>query len=142
MAEQAAADKPEATVRAGKNEQGSSSQEENTSGTNKETPKSGTMKKFGATSAPAGTSSFGMASKSGGDQFGFSGRMKLAGSSHGTDHERTKEEGFEKEVAGHPGRAAKHKKRRGREFMPKLSPLPHGEADCKDASSLQLCNWL
>ena len=143
MAEQAAAYKTGATPRTEANEEASNGKAENKSETKKETPKPGTMKTFGATVATTSASSFGMASKSGSNQLAFSSKMKLAGSSHGNDHERTKDEGFEKEVAGHTvARSATHKKRRGREFMPKLSPLPHGEDDCKDASSLRLCTWL
>ncbi len=142
MAEQAAAYKTGATPRTEANEEASNGKAENKSETKKETPKPGTMKTFGATAATTSASSFGMGSKSGSNQFAFSSKMKLTGSSHRTDRERTKEESFEKKVAGHRTPGATHKRRRGREFMPKLSPLPHGEADCKGSSSMQLCTWL
>jgi hypothetical protein len=142
MAEQAAAYKAGATPRTEENEEASNSKAENPSETKKATPKPGTIKTFGATAAPTSASSFGMGFKSGGNQLAFSSKMKLTGSSHRTDRERTKEESFEKKVAGHRTPGTTHKRRRGREFMPKLSPLPHGESGCKDASSLQLCTWL
>jgi hypothetical protein len=111
----------------------------------KEAPKAGALKKFEASAGSTETtkSSFSMASKSGQEQFGFNGRMKLAGSSHSSEHEKTEAAKFGRAVAGHQGRAGgRHKQGRGAAFMPKLrSPVGGGQSNCGNASSLQLCNW-
>jgi hypothetical protein len=110
---------------------------------NKEAPKAGALKKFGASAGSAETtkSSFSMASKSDMPQFGFNGKMQLVGSSHSSEHEKTHAAKFGRAVAGHQGRAGgRHKQGRGAAFMPKLrSPVGGGESNCANASSLQLC---
>lgn len=129
------------TAKPGGHEEASSSQTE----MKKEEPKAGAAKKIGtpagSTAGSMGASSFGMASKHDIAQFGFSGKIALAGG-HGPDHARAEEAKFGKEVAGHPVRAGRHKQRRGKEFMPKLrSPVSTGAQNCENASSLELCTW-
>lgn len=126
-------------ARAGAHEEAPSSQTE----MKKEAPKTGAVKKFGAAGGSTGTSSFGMASKRDTEQFGFSGKMKLAGVGSNTrQHERTEAAKFGRDVAGHQTRGGRHK-HRGREYMPKLrSPVSNGDQGCANASSLSLCTSL
>ncbi len=106
----------------------------------KEGAKPGAVKKFGVSGGSTGPSSFGMASKSDIAQFGFNGRVALAGGNNRV-HDDSEKAKFGREVAGHQGHSGGRKsKRRGRDFMPKLrSPVDNGGQACDGASSLQLC---